>query len=163
MGYLHYPLTHRHPVCSVLTPPPNIGLPHLKPRPSVTNGKPKQTESSWAERLNHAVDEKRSPFVLFTAGLLTHQMCTCDKSLSPYLLPFLFAFSLLHLWSLCYHVLPHPSTLSSRLMQVGEEFCGSKSEVLQESIKRQSVNYFKNYHRWDVSISAGSLPGLCDN
>ncbi|MEQ2291016.1 Syndetin, partial [Ameca splendens] len=32
-------------------------------------------------------------------------------------------------------------------MQVGEEFCGSKSEVLQESIKRQSVNYFKNYHR----------------
>ncbi|XP_051520500.1 syndetin-like isoform X1 [Myxocyprinus asiaticus] len=35
----------------------------------------------------------------------------------------------------------------SRLMQVGEEFCGSKSEVLKESIKRQSVNYFKNYHR----------------
>uniref|UniRef100_A0A8C4SSL5 VPS50 subunit of EARP/GARPII complex n=1 Tax=Erpetoichthys calabaricus TaxID=27687 RepID=A0A8C4SSL5_ERPCA len=35
----------------------------------------------------------------------------------------------------------------NRLMQVGEEFCGSKSEVLQESIKRQSVNYFKNYHR----------------
>uniref|UniRef100_A0A4W5JKM8 VPS50 subunit of EARP/GARPII complex n=1 Tax=Hucho hucho TaxID=62062 RepID=A0A4W5JKM8_9TELE len=35
----------------------------------------------------------------------------------------------------------------SRLMQVGDEFCGSKSELLQESIKRQSVNYFKNYHR----------------
>uniref|UniRef100_A0A8C5HX16 Syndetin n=1 Tax=Gouania willdenowi TaxID=441366 RepID=A0A8C5HX16_GOUWI len=35
----------------------------------------------------------------------------------------------------------------SRLMQVGEEFCSSKSEVLQESIKRQSVNYFRNYHR----------------
>uniref|UniRef100_A0A8C5C806 VPS50 subunit of EARP/GARPII complex n=1 Tax=Gadus morhua TaxID=8049 RepID=A0A8C5C806_GADMO len=35
----------------------------------------------------------------------------------------------------------------SRLMQVGEEFCGSRSEVLQESIKRQSVNYFRNYHR----------------
>ncbi|KAK6327847.1 hypothetical protein J4Q44_G00034930 [Coregonus suidteri] len=35
----------------------------------------------------------------------------------------------------------------SRLMQVGEEFCGSKSELLQESIKCQSVNYFKNYHR----------------
>uniref|UniRef100_A0A8C5BXU0 VPS50 subunit of EARP/GARPII complex n=1 Tax=Gadus morhua TaxID=8049 RepID=A0A8C5BXU0_GADMO len=33
------------------------------------------------------------------------------------------------------------------LMQVGEEFCGSRSEVLQESIKRQSVNYFRNYHR----------------
>lgn len=37
-------------------------------------------------------------------------------------------------------------------MQVGEEFCGSKSEVLQESIKRQSVNYFKNYHRWEELI-----------
>ncbi|KAM4792316.1 syndetin isoform 4-T4 [Cyanocitta cristata] len=35
----------------------------------------------------------------------------------------------------------------SRLMQVGEEFCGSKSEVLQESIRKQSVNYFKTYHR----------------
>ncbi|KAL0961892.1 hypothetical protein UPYG_G00333020 [Umbra pygmaea] len=35
----------------------------------------------------------------------------------------------------------------SRLMQVGEEFCGSKSELLQESIKHQSVNYFRNYHR----------------
>ncbi|KAM8811379.1 syndetin [Eudromia elegans] len=35
----------------------------------------------------------------------------------------------------------------SRLMQVGEEFCGSKSEVLQESIRRQSINYFKTYHR----------------
>lgn len=39
-------------------------------------------------------------------------------------------------------------SISLRLMQVGEEFCGSKSEVLQESIKRQSVNYFKHYHRW---------------
>ncbi|XP_072109537.1 syndetin [Mobula birostris] len=35
----------------------------------------------------------------------------------------------------------------SRLMQVGEEFCGSKSEVLQESIRKQSLNYFKSYHR----------------
>lgn len=39
--------------------------------------------------------------------------------------------------------------ISSRLMQVGEEFCGSKSEVLQEAIKWQSVNYFKHYHRWE--------------
>lgn len=44
-------------------------------------------------------------------------------------------------------LLLHPLSLSPRLMQVGEEFCGSKSEVLQESIKRQSVNYFKHYHR----------------
>ncbi|XP_008194931.2 syndetin [Tribolium castaneum] len=33
-----------------------------------------------------------------------------------------------------------------RLIQVGEEFCLSKSDDLQESIRKQSVNYFKNYH-----------------
>ncbi|XP_074039810.1 vacuolar protein sorting 50 isoform X1 [Leptinotarsa decemlineata] len=33
-----------------------------------------------------------------------------------------------------------------RLILVGEEFCSSKSEDLQESIRKQSVNYFKNYH-----------------
>ncbi|KAF2896789.1 hypothetical protein ILUMI_09384 [Ignelater luminosus] len=33
-----------------------------------------------------------------------------------------------------------------RFMEVGEEFCGSKSDELQESIRKQSVNYFKNYH-----------------
>lgn len=33
-----------------------------------------------------------------------------------------------------------------RLIQVGEEFCGSKSEDLQESIRKQSANYFNNYH-----------------
>ncbi|KAL3271973.1 hypothetical protein HHI36_022442 [Cryptolaemus montrouzieri] len=33
-----------------------------------------------------------------------------------------------------------------RLIQVGDEFCMSKSEDLLESIKIQSINYFKNYH-----------------
>ncbi|KAF5276706.1 hypothetical protein FQR65_LT16233 [Abscondita terminalis] len=33
-----------------------------------------------------------------------------------------------------------------RLMEVGEEFCGSKSDDLQDSIRKQSINYFKNYH-----------------
>lgn len=33
-----------------------------------------------------------------------------------------------------------------KLIEVGEEFCGSKSEELQESIRKQSVNYFKSYH-----------------
>ncbi|XP_057652521.1 syndetin [Diorhabda carinulata] len=33
-----------------------------------------------------------------------------------------------------------------RLIQVGEEFCSSKSEDLQESIKKQSEYYFMNYH-----------------
>ena len=34
-----------------------------------------------------------------------------------------------------------------RLMQVGEEFSGAKSESLEESIRRQSLNYFRSYHR----------------
>lgn len=33
-----------------------------------------------------------------------------------------------------------------RLMQVGEEFCASRSEDLQESIRKQSGNYFNSYH-----------------
>jgi len=32
-------------------------------------------------------------------------------------------------------------------MQVGEEFSGAKSESLEESIRRQSLNYFRSYHR----------------
>ena len=34
-----------------------------------------------------------------------------------------------------------------RLIAIGEEFCGSKSETLHDSIRTQTVNYFKNYHR----------------
>ncbi|XP_064613648.1 LOW QUALITY PROTEIN: syndetin-like [Liolophura sinensis] len=37
--------------------------------------------------------------------------------------------------------------LVNRLILIGEEFCGSKSEGLQDSLKRQSLNYFRNYHR----------------
>lgn len=33
-----------------------------------------------------------------------------------------------------------------RLIQVGDEFCMSKSDELLESIRKQSINYFKNYH-----------------
>ena len=32
-------------------------------------------------------------------------------------------------------------------MQVGEQFCGSKSEGLEESLRKQSLAYFRNYHR----------------
>ena len=35
----------------------------------------------------------------------------------------------------------------SRLIAVGEEFCGSSSEDLHESIRTQTVKYFKTYHR----------------
>ena len=33
-------------------------------------------------------------------------------------------------------------------MSIGEEFCGSKSQSLQDSIRVQTVNYFKAYHRY---------------
>lgn len=33
-----------------------------------------------------------------------------------------------------------------KLIQVGEEFCGSDSAELQSSMKEQSSNYFRNYH-----------------
>ncbi|XP_046842734.1 syndetin-like [Xenia sp. Carnegie-2017] len=41
----------------------------------------------------------------------------------------------------------HVLDLVNRLISIGEEFCGSKSEELHESIRTQTVNYFKNYHR----------------
>lgn len=37
--------------------------------------------------------------------------------------------------------------LAVRLIQVGEEFSGGNSESLEESIRRQSLNYFRSYHR----------------
>lgn len=41
----------------------------------------------------------------------------------------------------------HVLDLVNRLIAIGEEFCGSKSEELHDSIRTQTVNYFKNYHR----------------
>ncbi|XP_077513179.1 vacuolar protein sorting 50 isoform X2 [Amblyomma americanum] len=34
-----------------------------------------------------------------------------------------------------------------RLMDLGQDFCGSPSEELQQSLRQQSFNYFKDYHR----------------
>lgn len=36
--------------------------------------------------------------------------------------------------------------LVNRLMEIGEELCGFKSENLQESIRKQSLSYFSHYH-----------------
>ena len=33
------------------------------------------------------------------------------------------------------------------MIEIGDEFCGSKSEALQDSMKQQSLNYFKTHHR----------------
>lgn len=41
----------------------------------------------------------------------------------------------------------HILALVQRLMDIGEDFCGSRSEDLQDSLRKQSVNYFRNYHR----------------
>ncbi|GFO41646.1 coiled-coil domain containing 132 [Plakobranchus ocellatus] len=35
----------------------------------------------------------------------------------------------------------------NRLIEIGDEFCGSKSEALQDSMKQQSLNFFKTHHR----------------
>ncbi|GFS12991.1 coiled-coil domain containing 132 [Elysia marginata] len=35
----------------------------------------------------------------------------------------------------------------NRMIEIGDEFCGSKSEALQDSMKQQSLNYFKTHHR----------------
>ncbi|XP_067655152.1 syndetin-like [Haliotis asinina] len=35
----------------------------------------------------------------------------------------------------------------NRMIEIGEEFCDSKSEGLQDSLKQQSLNYFRNHHR----------------
>ncbi|XP_062608119.1 syndetin-like isoform X1 [Saccostrea cucullata] len=38
--------------------------------------------------------------------------------------------------------------LVNRMIEIGEEFCKSKSEGLQDSLKQQSLNYFRNHHRY---------------
>lgn len=37
--------------------------------------------------------------------------------------------------------------LVNRMIEVGEDFCQNKSESLQDSLKQQSLNYFKSHHR----------------
>ena len=34
-----------------------------------------------------------------------------------------------------------------RLIAVGVEFCGEGSDSLQQTMRQQSLKYFKNYHR----------------
>ena len=37
-------------------------------------------------------------------------------------------------------------THSCRLIEVGHDFCGSPSNTLQESLKKQCWSYFQSYH-----------------
>ncbi|KAK2140314.1 hypothetical protein LSH36_1395g00066 [Paralvinella palmiformis] len=46
----------------------------------------------------------------------------------------------------------HVLDVVNRLIQIGEEFCGSKSETLQDSLRKQSVNYMRNYHSGGVKM-----------
>ncbi|BFZ05032.1 hypothetical protein BsWGS_08071 [Bradybaena similaris] len=41
----------------------------------------------------------------------------------------------------------HVLDIINRMIEIGEEFCGSKSEALQDSLKQQSLNYFKTHHQ----------------
>ena len=45
------------------------------------------------------------------------------------------------------------SLFTVRLISVGVEFCGEGSDSLQESMRQQSLKYFKNYHRYSMSGS----------
>ncbi|CAF0810355.1 unnamed protein product [Adineta ricciae] len=36
--------------------------------------------------------------------------------------------------------------MTNRLMEIGEQFCQSDSNILQEAVRRQSVVYFRSYH-----------------
>jgi hypothetical protein len=37
--------------------------------------------------------------------------------------------------------------VAERMVEIGEEFCGNKSEDLQNSLHKQTINYFQNYHK----------------
>ena len=37
--------------------------------------------------------------------------------------------------------------IAEKMVEIGEEFCGNKSEDLQNSLHNQTVNYFQNYHK----------------
>ena len=39
-----------------------------------------------------------------------------------------------------------------RLISIGVEFCGEGSSSLQDSMRQQSLNYFKNYHRYSTNL-----------
>ena len=37
--------------------------------------------------------------------------------------------------------------IAEKMVEIGEDFCGSKSDELQDLIHKQTINYFQNYHR----------------
>ena len=47
-----------------------------------------------------------------------------------------------------------------RLIDIGVEFCGEGSASLQDSMRQQSLMYFKNYHRYKVCMLKVEGTGL---
>lgn len=37
--------------------------------------------------------------------------------------------------------------IAEKMVEIGEEFCGNKSEELQNSLHKQTINYFQSYHK----------------
>ncbi|CAG2107981.1 unnamed protein product [Medioppia subpectinata] len=51
--------------------------------------------------------------------------------------------------------------VAERMVDIGEEFCGNRSEELQHSIKLQTINYFQNYHKSCMSELKEFLESEC--
>ena len=52
-----------------------------------------------------------------------------------------------NLWHFSIDEFLHVLDIVDRLMDVGQQFCGSSSEILQESVRQQSISYFRSFHR----------------
>ena len=51
------------------------------------------------------------------------------------------------LWHFSIDEFLHVLDIVDRLMEVGQQFCGAQSDILQESVRQQSINYFRTFHR----------------
>ena len=48
-----------------------------------------------------------------------------------------------------------------RLVSIGVEFCGEGSDSLQESMRQQSLKYFRNHHRCTCTLQLRLWKALC--
>ena len=51
------------------------------------------------------------------------------------------------LWHFTIDEFLHVLDIVDRLMEVGRQFCDTQSDILQESVRQQSINYFRSFHR----------------
>ena len=51
------------------------------------------------------------------------------------------------LWHFSIDEFLHVLDIVDRLMEVGQQFCNAQSDILQEGVRQQSINYFRTFHR----------------